>query len=371
MGDTALEKPARGTGRQIIMLVDDQVPCLDMGKKILKDKYVVYPLSSGYSLFEILNKVTPDLVLLDIEMPEMNGYEVLKHLKAGDKTRDIPVIFLTSQDDPADELEGLSLGAIDYITKPFSPSLLVQRIENHLLIVSQKRELKKYNEQLREMVLEQTGEIEKLQYAVISTVAEVVEFRDDIAGGHIERTQGYMKILLDELIEKNIYREEISSWDLDFIIPATQLHDVGKIMINPDIMNKPGKLSPEEFEKMKRHPEYGERIIERMIRITSGHSFLYHARIFAASHHEKWDGTGYPRGLAGTAIPLQGRLMAIADVYDALIALRPYKQPMSPGEAEKIILEGAGSSFDPALVEAFKAAAPRFAKIAARHDILV
>jgi putative two-component system response regulator len=358
-------------GRQVVMLVDDQITSLTLGKDILKDRYSVFPISSGVNFFEILKKVTPDLVLLDIEMPGMNGYEVIKLLKADKKTADIPVIFLTSRDDPGNELEGLSLGAIDYIFKPFSPALLVQRIENHLLIASQKRELKNYNDHLREMVLEQTEEIEKLQHAVLNTVAELVEFRDDIAGGHIERTQSYVKFMVDKLIEENIYREEISTWDLNFLIPAVQLHDVGKIMIREDIMNKPGKLTPEEFEEMKKHSQFGVRIIERMIRITSEHSFLYHARIFAGSHHERWDGTGYPQGLAGLEIPLQGRIMAIADVYDALIALRPYKQPLSPGEAEKIILEGAGTQFDPALVGVFKAVAPRFAKIAARNDILV
>jgi putative two-component system response regulator len=206
---------------------------------------------------------------------------------------------------------------------------------------------------------------------VLNTVAEVVEFRDDITGGHIERIQSYLKIMLDTMAEEDIYQDEIGDWDLGFLIPAAQLHDVGKIMISEHIMNKPGRLSAQEFEDVKKHALFGERIIERMIRITGEHSYLRYARIFAGAHHERWDGSGYPKGLSGAEIPLQGRLMAVADVYDALIALRPYKQPLSPGEAERIILDGTGTLFDPALVEVFKSAAPRFARIAARNDVLV
>jgi putative two-component system response regulator len=350
--------------RQIIMLVDDNMASLTMGKNILKDKYNVFPIPSGEKLFDILQKVTPDLILLDIAMPEMDGYEVIKKLKANRKTQDIPVVFLTSRDDPGNELEGLSLGAIDYVSKPFSPALLTQRIENHLLMAVQKKELKNYNENLREMVLEQTEQIEELQHAVLSTVAEVAEFRDDIIGGHIERIQSYLKFMLDQMIEEGIYREQTANWDLDFLIPSAQLHDVGKIMISEQILNKPGKLSPEEFEEIKKHTTYGVRLIERIIHTTREHAFLEHARIIAGTHHEKWDGSGYPEGLAGNAIPLQGRLMAIADVYDALIAVRPYTQPVSPAEAEKIILEGKGTHFDPLLVEVFQSVAPKFAKIA-------
>jgi putative two-component system response regulator len=354
--------------RQTIMLVDDNIASLTMGKNILKDKYNVFPIPSGEKLFEILQKVVPDLILLDVAMPEMDGYEVIKKLKASRKTKDIPVVFLTSRDDPGNELEGLSLGAIDYVSKPFSPALLVQRIENHLLMGAQKKELKNYNENLREMVLEQTEQIEELQHAVLSTVAEVAEFRDDIIGGHIERIQSYLKFMLDQMNNEGLYLEQTSDWDADFLISSAQLHDVGKIMISERILSKPGKLTPEEFEEIKKHTSYGVRLIERISESTREHTFLDHAKVIAGSHHEKWDGTGYPRGLKGSAIPLQGRLMAIADVYDALIAARPYRQPLSPEEAEKIILEGKGAHFDPALVEIFQTLAPKFAKIAGREN---
>jgi putative two-component system response regulator len=177
--------------------------------------------------------------------------------------------------------------------------------------------------------------------------------------------------MLDKMIEEGLYQEETANWDLDFLIPSAQLHDVGKIQISEQILNKPGKLTPEEFEEIKKHTTHGVNLIERITQSTREHTFLIHAKIIAGSHHEKWDGTGYPQGLKGKAIPLQGRLMAIADVYDALIAIRPYKQPISPAEAEKIIIEGSGTHFDPALVEIFKTVAPKFAKIAERKEMVI
>jgi putative two-component system response regulator len=357
--------------RQTIMLVDDNMASLTMGKNILKDKYNVYPIPSGGKLFELLAKVTPDLILLDVVMPEMDGYEVMRKLKSDSGTRDIPVIFLTSRDDPGNELEGLALGAIDYISKPFSPALLSQRITNHLLLAAQKTELKTYNDRLKSRVAEQTHTIADLQNAVMSTVAEVVEFRDDIVGGHIERVQSYLGFMLDCIVREGRYPHIIPGWDLNIFVQSAQLHDVGKILISEQILNKPGKLTPEEFEVIKRHTTQGVKIIDRIIHVTREHAFLEHARIIAGTHHERWDGAGYPEGLAGADIPLQGRLMAVADVYDALITLRPYKQPMTPAEAEGIIIAGSGTQFDPALVEVFQTTAPRFAATAGPRTPLI
>jgi putative two-component system response regulator len=312
----------------------------------------------------ILEIVTPDLILLDIEMPEMNGYETLKKLKEKKETHDIPVIFLTARDDPGSELEGLSLGAIDYISKPFSPPLLLKRIENHLLLHAQRVALEEYNNNLQDMVQKRTCQVVELQNAILSTVTEMVEFRDDVTGGHIERTQNYLKLLVDKLLQEKVYWVEVSSWNLEFLIPSAQLHDVGKIAISDAILNKPGKLSPAEFEIMKKHAGIGETAIEGIMKTTSENDFLRHAKIFAGTHHEKWDGSGYPRGLKKTDIPLQGRLMAVADVYDALIALRPYKQPLTTQEAERIILDGKEKHFDPVLVDLFEDLSPDFAHIA-------
>jgi putative two-component system response regulator len=351
------------------MLVDDNMTSLTMGKNILQDQYQVYTIPSGEKFFEILDRIRPDLILLDIEMPGLDGFEIIKKLKVNSTTADLPVIFLTARNDPDNELEGLSLGAIDYISKPFSPSLLIKRIENHLLIESQKRELKRYNDSLKEMVAEQTLHIKELQYAVVSTVSELVEFREQTIGGHIDRIQQYLKCLAGALIKNNVYHDETAGWDMDSLIPSAQLHDVGKILIGEQIVNKPGKLSEGEFNVMKKHTEFGIWIIDRIMQHAKEQTFLSHAKIFAGAHHERWDGTGYPLGLRGGDIPLEGRLLAIADVYDALIAERPYKQAMSAGEAEAIILEGKGSHFDPLLVELFQTLAPEFAHIAAYPDI--
>jgi putative two-component system response regulator len=256
------------------------------------------------------------------------------------------------------------MGAIDYISKPFSPPLLTKRIENHLLMAEQKKALQDYNENLQQKVQKKTRQVVELQNSILNTMAELVEFRDNITGGHIERTQSYLKLLIDAILEEKIYWDETSSWNLQFIIPSAQLHDVGKIHISDTILNKPGKLTPEEFEIMKQHAAFGEAAIDSIMKTTSDNDFLHNAKIFAGAHHEKWDGSGYPRGLKRLDIPLQGRLMAIADVYDALIALRPYKKPMSAGAAEQIILEGSGAHFDPVLVDVFKELAPKFAVIA-------
>ncbi|MDR2136375.1 MAG: response regulator [Treponema sp.] len=350
--------------RQVVFLVDDNITNLTAGKNMLKAAYDVFPLSSGGSLFAMLEKVTPDLILLDIEMPGMDGYEAIKRLKAGEKTCDIPVIFLTAKNDPGSELEGLSLGAIDYIFKPFSPPLLLKRLENHLLARRQQIALKDYNDNLQQMVEKRTCQVVNLQNAILNTVTEMVEFRDDVTGGHIERTQNYLKLLVDKLLKENIYREEVFSWNLEFLITSAQLHDVGKIAISDTILNKPGKLTPGEFEIMKRHAAIGETAIDRIMKTTPESDFLRHAKIFAGSHHEKWDGSGYPRGLKNYAIPLQGRLMAVADVYDALISVRPYKQPLGPEEAERIIAGERGKHFDPVLVDLFRDLAPQFARIA-------
>jgi putative two-component system response regulator len=346
------------------MLVDDNMANLTMGKTMLKNLYEVYAVPSAAKLFELLAKVTPDLILLDIIMPEMDGYEAIRRLKADPALADIPVIFLTSKNDERSELEGLSLGAIDYIGKPFSAALLLRRVENHLLIVAQKKALKNYNDNLQEMVRRKTAQIFELQNAVLSTVADMVEFRDDATGGHVARTQMYLELLVDKMQNERIYAGEIAAWDADFLTPSAQLHDVGKIAISDAILNKPGKLTQEEFAQMQKHVPIGVEAIDRIAQKTAEHAFLSHARTIAGTHHEKWDGSGYPAGLRGRDIPLEGRLMAIADVYDALISPRPYKQPIATGEAERIIIEGRGVHFDPALVDVFQAVADSFADIA-------
>ena len=356
--------------RNRIILVDDSMASLDQGRNILKTFYEVFPAISAKKLFEILENVLPDLILLDIEMPEINGYEALKKLKADERFSNIPVIFLTGKNDESSEREGFDLGAVDYISKPFSAPLLLKRIENQLLIVNKTKdlqasqaELQKYSNNLEKMVREKTEEVLDLQNAVLATVADLVEFRDKSTGKHIMRTQLFLKALVDGLMHNTVYKEEISGWDMDFFLQSAQLHDVGKIAIPDLILNKPGKLTPEEFEIMKTHVTVGVDAIERIMNETNEHSFLNHALLIAGTHHEKWDGSGYPIGLKGNNIPLEGRLMAIVDVYDALTSDRPYKKAFTHDEACKIIEDGAGAHFDPVLVNVFRGAKDEFAQI--------
>ncbi|GHV56958.1 two-component system response regulator [Synergistales bacterium] len=339
--------------RKLIMMVDDNLANLKVGKIALTDTYKVLTATSAEKMFELLERYSPEMILLDIEMPDMNGYEAIKLLKERPETADMPVIFLTAKSDGESESEGLSLGAIDYISKPFSPPLLRKRIEVHLLVESQKRELQNFSDNLREMVKEKTRAAIYLQNKIIKTVAELVECRGDITGGHIERTQHCLDILLRTMIEHNIYPEQSAAWDIDTLLQSSQLHDVGKISISDLILQKPGRLTDEEFAAMKKHVEFGVDIIEKIEAGDNDSDFLSYAKIFIAYHHEKWDGSGYPYGLAGEGIPLLGRLMAVADVYDALTSERPYKNAFPHEEAVKIIEEGRGVHFDPALIDLF------------------
>ncbi|MDR1960767.1 MAG: response regulator [Gracilibacteraceae bacterium] len=350
-------------GRQKIILVDDNITNLSIGKNMLKAYYEVYTAPSAEKMFECLERFMPELILLDIEMPGMDGYEAIRRLKNTAALADLPVIFLTAKNDEGSELEGLNLGAVDYVSKPFSAPLLHKRIETHLLLAAQKKQLQNHNHRLQATVLEKTKRLVELENAVIGIVAEMVEFKDSVTGGHVLRTQKYLQLLIEKLMEENIYTEEFSGWNLDYLLSSAQLHDVGKIAISDTILNKPGKLNDEEYEKMKTHVLIGVNAIERIEERTAEHEFLRHAKIIAGTHHEKWDGTGYPWGLRGLRIPLEGRLMAIADVYDALISERPYKKAFSAAEAESIIEDGRNRHFDPVLVDLFHMVSDQFAEI--------
>ncbi|MDR2577324.1 MAG: response regulator [Chitinispirillales bacterium] len=351
--------------RKTVFLVDDNITNLTLGKNALTGHYNVFTLNSGSRLLKMLEKNLPDIILLDVDMPEMDGYEVIRILKNKKDTAHIPVIFLTAKTDDQSELMGLSLGAIDYITKPFTPLLLLKRIEVHLLVESQKKELKNYNESLQEMVNAKTKMVVELKNAILKTMAELVECRDDVTGGHIERTQNYLALLIDAMQRYGIYKDEIAPWDIGLVLQSAQLHDVGKISIRDNILQKPGKLTVDEFEEIKAHTVFGEKVIDRIREGTSEQAFLEHAKILVSAHHEKWDGSGYPRGLKGLDIPLLGRLMAIVDVYDALVSERPYKKAFPHEEAVDIIIKSRGSHFDPVLVDLFIKIADEFKSVGA------
>ncbi|MCL2223519.1 MAG: response regulator [Defluviitaleaceae bacterium] len=356
--------------RKTIFLVDDDITNLTIGKKALSGTYNVFTLNSAQGMFNMLENIAPDLILLDVNMPEMDGYQAIEILKANNYTAEIPVIFLTALSAEETELKGLSMGAVDYIAKPFSPPLLLKRLEIHLLVreqkhilVEQKRELILLNSHLEQIVDEKTTTVVTLKNAILSTMAELVEYRDAITGGHIVRTQQYIKVLMDAMKEHDVYKREVSLMDEDHVLLSCQLHDVGKISVSDAILNKPAKLDPEEFEIIKKHTTFGGKVIQRLIDKTSESDFLEYAKIFAVAHHEKWDGSGYPEGLAGETIPLLGRMMAIGDVYDALVETRPYKAAFNHEKATAIILEGRGTHFDPQLVDLFEKINPEFNRI--------
>ena len=358
--------------RYRIMVVDDEMTELTIAKNMLKDHFEVFQIPSGERLFEVLDHVMPDLILLDIVMPVMDGYETFVRLKANRAFADVPVIFVTGRNDETSEIKGLDMGAVDYVTKPFSSPLLIRRLFNHVQLSEQKKELRKYNSSLQQIVEHKAQQIVDLQNAVLGAMAEMLEARDSSTGGHVTRTQQYLKLLVRQLVKDNVYHDEIAAWDLDFLFLSAQLHDVGKIAISDAILNKPGKLTEIEFTEIKKHTTAGanalERIEHKIEHKAEAHSFLNHAKIIAGSHHEKWDGSGYPLGLKGTDIPLQGRLMAIADVYDALISPRPYKGPLKHIDAKRIIAEGKGTHFEPVLVETFAKISDSFEQIAKTYS---
>ena len=357
--------------RKTIVWVDDNKTSLMMGHALLAGTYSVFTINSGANLLSLLEAHTPDLILLDIAMPEMNGFDVIKILKNQESTKNIPVIFLTASIDEEKEIAGLSLGAVDYITKPFSPPRLLKRIETHLLVDSQKRELEAqqkeliaFNARLQRLAIQKTEAIVELQEAIVSVFAELIECRDDSTGGHVGRMQRYLQEFFVALLDHDFYKEEVSAWNIALILQSAHLHDVGKIGIRDNILLKPGKLTEEEFKIIKTHVEFGETVIDKIMKKTSEKEFLAQARIMITSHHEKWDGSGYPRGLKGNEIPLQGRLMAIVDVYDALTSERPYKEAYPHQEAIKIIADGSGTHFDPNLVDVFLSISDRMVEIA-------
>jgi putative two-component system response regulator len=332
--------------QKTIFVVDDNDTNLSMAMEALKDQYRVITVPSAAKMFALLEKITPDLILLDIEMPEMDGFEALQHLKNNSIHSDIPVIFLTSMTDATVEVRGLQMGVVDFITKPFSEPVLTNRIKTHLNI----------DELIHErtaQLQQKTVQLQSLQNGIVFVLADMVENRDHETGGHVERTAVYIEILVDAMKTQGIYADEINKMDLDLFVSSARLHDVGKISISDVILNKPGRLTDEEFEIIKTHTVEGERIIDQIISRTEGGDFLHNAKLFAGYHHERWDGKGYPNGLAGTDIPLHGRIMAIVDVYDALVSERPYKKSFTAEEAVQVIMENAGKQFDPSIAGAF------------------
>ncbi len=338
-----------------ILVVDDTPDNLSLMSGLLKNLYKVKVTNSGDRALKIAQSETPpDLILLDIMMPEMDGYEVCEHLQADSSTRDIPVIFLTAKSEVEDEQHGLALGAVDYITKPFSPPIVLARVKNHLALKAMADFLRDQNEFLEKEVHKRTEEVMAIQDATIQVVTSLAETRDPETGNHIRRTQFYVKALAEKLSTHPRFAAELTEREIKMIYKSAPLHDIGKIGIPDMILLKPGRFTPEEFEIMKSHTTKGYDAIERAERqLGMKVGFLQIAKQIALSHQEKWDGSGYPHGLAGDEIPLPARLMAVADVYDALISRRVYKEGMPHEKALQIMRDGRGSHFDPDILDAF------------------
>ena len=358
-------QPRPSEGPPQILVVDDTPQNLVFIGDILRHHYRVRVAPSGHRALSIARSNPPDLILLDIMMPEMDGYEVCRQLKASEDLRDIPVIFLTALGEADDEARGLELGAVDYIIKPIAPAILHARVRNHLQLKAAADFLRDQSSYLEHEVTRRIAEVLDTQDVTINLLAALAEARDNETGNHILRTQRYVRALAEELARDPKYTPLLDAATIELLYKSAPLHDIGKVGIPDAILLKPGKLTPDEFEIMKTHTTLGLNALSSAERrLGKPAPFLRLAKEIAHAHQEKWDGSGYPQGLRGEDIPLSARLMAVADVYDALISRRVYKEPMSHEDATALVLKGSGSHFDPAVVAVFERLNERFRQIA-------
>ena len=352
-----------------ILVVDDTPDNIDLLCAVLEHDYRTKIAVNGERALKIARgEAKPDLILLDIMMPGMSGYDVCKELKADPATRDIPIIFVTAMSEVADEQLGLSLGAVDYITKPVSAPIVLARIKTQLSMKRVQDFLRDQNQFLITEVELRTRESVALQDVTSHTMASLAETRDSETGNHIRRTAHYVKTLAEKLRTHPRFAAFLTDETIEMLFKSAPLHDIGKVGIPDRILLKPGRFEPYEMEIMKTHTTLGRDAImaaERELGVEVG--FLKYAKEIAYGHQEKWDGSGYPQGLAGDAIPISARLMAVADVYDALISRRVYKEGMSHEQAVAIITAGRGQHFDPDMVDAFLALQDEFIAIARRY----
>jgi cyclic di-GMP phosphodiesterase len=330
--------------KQSILVVDDTPENIQILNGVLRSHYKIKAAPSGEKALKIAQSASPpDMILLDIMMPEMDGYEVCQKLKANPVTAKIPIIFVTAMSETADEKKGLDMGAVDYITKPINPAIVLARVRTHLALYDQSRELEK-------KVRERTAELSNTRLEIIRRLGRAAEYKDNETGLHVIRMSHYSRLIASQM-------KANEEW-VECLFHAAPMHDIGKIGIPDANLLKPGKLNDEEWEVMQKHPEYGGEILGEI-----DSELLKMAKEIAINHHEKWDGSGYPRGLQGEEIPLTARIIAIADVFDALTTERPYKKAWPVEQAVKFITENSGSHFDPELVNVFQNALPDILKI--------
>ncbi|MDI1244697.1 MAG: two-component system response regulator [Rhodoferax sp.] len=351
-----------------VLVVDDSSANLSLLFGLLHESYTVKAANHGSKALAMVSQDEPDLILLDIMMPDINGYEICRQLKANPRTQHIPVIFLTSKNEVENEEMGMALGAVDYITRPISPEILLSRLRAHLVDANHARTMRINNEYLEFEVTKRARDMAALQEVTILALASLAEVRDVETGNHLRRTQNYIRALARQLHVHPRFFSFLSLSVIDMLFKCAPLHDIGKVGIPDRILLKPGRYEPHEFEIMRTHPQLGyDALMQAQVASVESMEFIQIAKQIVYSHHEKWDGTGYPQGLAGEAIPIPGRLMALADVYDALISRRVYKEGMGHEKAKAIILEGRGKHFDPDVVDAFLLQEDEFQAIAERY----
>lgn len=329
-----------------ILVVDDTLTSLNMIEQILKEKYVISLASSGMQAIQMLESKIPDLILLDIKMPVMDGFETFKWIHKNKRTANIPIIMMGMETNDDYEAISLELGAVDFIRKPIQRLIITKRIDNQLRLSDEMSKIEK-------IIKNKTMEFENLQDMFSVGFAEIVESRDGTTGGHIKNTTKYFEIFVNAISRDNKYKATMTSEYVRNLVRAAPLHDIGKIGINDSILLKGESLSKEEFEQMKKHTIIGGEVLQNVLEGIKDVDFLSIAKDMALFHHERWDGTGYSLGLSGEDIPLCARILSIVDVYDALTAKRPYKEPFSHDNAIKIILDGSGTFFDPSLIDIF------------------
>ncbi|MEW6513928.1 MAG: two-component system response regulator [Pseudomonadota bacterium] len=374
--------------QKTVLIVDDTPQNLTILGELLQGTYRVRAANSGErALRATLSPPRPDIILLDIMMPGMDGYEVLRRLREDPETRKIPVIFITAMTDAANEEKGLALGAVDYIAKPFNPVIVMARVRAQLELKEGRDRLARQNEWLEAEVQRRMRENTLIQDMSLKALAILAETRDMETGHHIMRTQRYVELLARHLAAHPRFQETLKGKALEMIVKAAPLHDIGKVGIPDAVLLKPGRLDAAEFAIMKTHAAIGAEAITKAMgeaitaaddatveQAPGAFGFMQVARDIALTHHEKWDGSGYPAGLAGENIPVAGRLMALADVFDALTCQRVYKPPMSFDQAYQIIVDGRGKHFDPDVVDAYVALRGNFEEVSRRyadpeHDI--
>ena len=347
MGSADVAKP-------VILTVDDDPIILNLVFSALKDDYTVRPFTSGPAALGFLQNNAADLILLDYNMPEMTGFDVLSVLKADETLDSIPVIFLTGSANSEDEVTALEMGAADYLLKPFRPRALITRVRLQLELFRHRHHLEELVAKKTEELSEANKKLTQRDRVTLEMLAQASDLRDHDTGAHLDRTTAYTKILVDDLLANPHEAYIITPQHGSDIIDAMKLHDLGKLAMPDSVLLKPGRLTEEEFDIVRTHPIYGYDMLKSATEKMDEDSLLYTALEIAYSHHEKWNGSGYPQGLAGMEIPLCARISAISDVFDALTSVRPYKRAFTAQEAFDIMYKDAGTHFDPYLIEVVK-----------------